>query len=292
MVKNQHGKSFTNGQNIKMIETLKDILNFNIISTSSFNLTTKNIVLLAVVILMTSVVLRIFRSLITRKLPIDDKNKFISFFQFIRYIVFIFAIILTLDASGVNMKVFLTASAALLVGLGFALQQLFQDVISGILMVIDQSLHVGDIIEVDGRVGKVQEIKLRTTRVVTRNDRVMVIPNHKFMNEVLFNWTQNTTSNREQVSVGVAYGSDVNLVRDILIECANETDGIIHDQTIKVLFEDFGDSSLNFSVYFYVINGMASPKTQSDIRFKIDEKFRKNNISIPFPQRDVHVIGK
>ena len=275
-----------------MIETLKEILDFNIISTSSFNLTTRNIVLLAIVIIITSVVLRVFRSLITRKLPIADKNKFISFFQFIRYIVFIFAIIFTLDASGVNMKVFLTASAALLVGLGFALQQLFQDIISGILMVIDQSLHVGDIIEVDGRVGKVQEIKLRTTRVVTRNDRVMVIPNHKFMNEVLFNWTQNTTTNREQVSVGVAYGSDVNLVRDILIKCVHETDGIIHDQTIKVLFEDFGDSSLNFSVYFYVLNGMASPKTQSDIRFKIDEEFRKNNISIPFPQRDVHVIEK
>lgn len=273
-----------------MMETLTDILDFKLIDTSSFSLTTWNIVILIVVMLVTGLVLRIVRSLFTRKLPIEDKNKFISFFQFIRYIVFIFVIILTLDTSGVNMKVFLTASAALLVGLGFALQQLFQDIISGILMVIDQSLHVGDIVEVDGRVGKVQEINLRTTRVITRNDRVMVIPNHKFMNEVLFNWTQNTTTNREHVSVGVAYGSDVKLVKDILEKCAIETEGIIHDQSITILFEDFGDSSLNFSVYFYVENGMISPKIQSDVRFKIDEEFRKNNISIPFPQRDVHMI--
>lgn len=182
--------------------------------------------------------------------------------------------------------------AALLVGLGFALQQLFQDIISGILIIIDKSLLVGDIVEIDDRVGRVVQIKLRTTRVQTRNNRIMIVPNHKFMLDTLLNWTQNSPMNRENVSVGVAYGSDVNLVKKLLENAAKSTDGVIKEEDITVLFEDFGDSSLNFSVYFYVENGINSPRIQSDIRFKIDELFRENKISIPFPQRDIHLVHK
>lgn len=275
-----------------MYDTIKEFLSYKLIDTDTLDFSIWNLALLILALVITSIVLRLIRIVVTRKLPLQDKYKFISFFQFIRYIVFIFVFMFTLDASGVDMSVLLTASAALLVGLGFAMQQLFQDVISGILMIIDQSLHVGDIVEVDGKVGKVQEIKLRTTRVVTRNNRVMVIPNHKFMLETLFNWTQNTTTNREQVSVGVAYGSDVNLVKKILEDCAKNTNGVVENEPISVLFEDFADSSLNFSVYFYVENGMQSPRIQSDIRFKIDAAFRQNNVTIPFPQRDVHLLNK
>mgnify|MGYP001053850363 CR=1 FL=1 len=275
-----------------MIETIKEILNFKIIDGKEIDITIGTIALLVVVLITTGLILKAIRIFLTRKLPKEEKNKFISFFQFIRYIVFIFAFIFALDVSGVDMSVLLTASAALLVGLGFALQQLFQDIISGILIIIDQSLHVGDIVEVDGRVGKVLEIKLRTTRVVTRNNRVMVIPNHKFMLDTLFNWTQNSFTNREQVNVGVAYGSDVQLVKQLLLQCAEETPEVVKEPKPIVLFEDFADSSLNFSLYFYVDNGMNSPGIQSDLRFKIDAAFRANKVSIPFPQRDIHVITK
>jgi small-conductance mechanosensitive channel len=275
-----------------MIETIKEILNFKIIDGKEIDITIGTIALLVVVLITTGLILKAIRIFLTRKLPKEEKNKFISFFQFIRYIVFIFAFIFALDVSGVDMSVLLTASAALLVGLGFALQQLFQDIISGILIIIDQSLHVGDIVEVDGRVGKVLEIKLRTTRVVTRNNRVMVIPNHKFMLDTLFNWTQNSFTNREQVNVGVAYGSDVQLVKKILLECAEETPEVAKEPKPIVLFEDFADSSLNFSLYFYVDDGMNSPGIQSDLRFRIDAAFRANKVSIPFPQRDIHVITK
>mgnify|MGYP000852345532 FL=1 len=275
-----------------MIETIKEILNFKIIDGKEIDITIGTIALLVVVLITTGLILKAIRIFLTRKLPKEEKNKFISFFQFIRYIVFIFAFIFALDVSGVDMSVLLTASAALLVGLGFALQQLFQDIISGILIIIDQSLHVGDIVEVDGRVGKVLEIKLRTTRVVTRNNRVMVIPNHKFMLDTLFNWTQNSFTNREQVNVGVAYGSDVQLVKQLLLQCAEETPEVVKEPKPIVLFEDFADSSLNFSLYFYVDNGMNSPGIQSDLRFRIDAAFRANKVSIPFPQRDIHVITK
>lgn len=275
-----------------MLEAIQEILNYKLIDTESVDIRVRTIVVLLFVLAFTAVLLRFIRQIATRKLPLEDKNKFISFFQFIRYVVFAIVIIYTLHSTGVNMTPLLTASAALLVGLGFALQQLFQDVISGLLMIIDQSLHVGDIVEVDGKVGKVIEIKLRTTRIVTRNNRIMVIPNHKFMLETLFNWTQNDFTNREQVNVGVAYGSDVQLVKKILLECASESPDVLKEPAPVALFEDFADSSLNFSLYFYVDNGMNSPGIQSDLRFRIDAAFRANNISIPFPQRDVHIITK
>jgi small-conductance mechanosensitive channel len=119
----------------------------------------------------------------------------------------------------------------------------------------------------------------------------MVIPNHKFMLDTLFNWTQNSFTNREQVDVGVAYGSDVQLVKRLLLQCAKESNEVAKDQEPVVFFEDFGDSSLNFSLYFYVDNGMNSPAIKSDLRFAIDAAFRSNNITIPFPQRDVHMFN-
>jgi small-conductance mechanosensitive channel len=274
-----------------MIEELQGILSYKI-GIGEFGIKVSTLFLLIIVLIITGVILRFIRVVATRKLPLEDKYKFISFFQFVRYIVFAFAFIITLQINGVNMSFLLTASAALLVGVGFAMQQLFQDIISGILIIIDQSLHVGDIVEVDGRVGKVLEIKLRTTRVVTRNNRVMVIPNHKFMLDTLFNWTQNSFSNREQVDVGVAYGSDVQLVKKILLQCAEDVEDIVKEPKPVVLFEDFADSSLNFSLYFYVDNGMKSPGIQSDLRFRIDAAFRDSKVSIPFPQRDIHVITK
>lgn len=275
-----------------MKQDIIDFLTFNLIDTKHIDFKVFHLLALILALVITTYVLRFIRHVMTRKLPIEDKNKFISIFQFVKYIVYVFVVLFTLDASGVNINIFLTASAAIFVGVGFALQTFFQDIISGILMILDQSLHVGDIIEVDGKVGQVREIKLRNTRMVTRNDRVMVIPNSKFMTDVLFNWTQNSRINREQVSVGVAYGSDVQLVKKILEDCVKGIEGVIVTNQVTVLFEDFADSSLNFSVYFYVENGMQSPKIKSDIRFKIDEAFRRNNVSIPFPQRDVHIYSK
>ena len=273
-----------------MLKQITEILKFKLIDTKSIDFTIANLLVLLFALIFTSVILKLIRKVVTRNLSTEDKNKFVSVFQFAKYVIYVLVFMFILHSSGINMNVFITASAALFVGIGFALQTFFQDIISGILMILDQSLHVGDIIEVDGKVGQVKEIKLRTTRVVTRNDRVMIIPNHKFMIETLFNWTQNNSTNRENVTVGVAYGSDVNLVKQILIDCAKSTEGIVLPESITVLFEDFADSSLNFAVYFHVANGMNSPRIQSDIRFKIDQEFRRNNIQIPFPQRDIRII--
>ena len=247
-------------------------------------------VMIILAFLITSVVLRIVRSFITSKLMEEDKMKFISVFKFIKYFVYVVVILITLSSTGVDVTILLTASAALFVGLGLALQELFQDVIGGIFIILDKSLLVGDIIEMDGRVARVFEIKLRTTRALTRDDKVMIIPNHKFISDTVYNYTQNHKTTREVVKVGVSYGSDIEKVREVLLECAREQKGILKKPEPFVLFEDFGDSALLFGLHFFVSDSFVDPKVKSELRFKINNKFRLNDITIPFPQRDVHMF--
>lgn len=272
------------------MEKVNEILSFVIYKSTDVSITIGTVLLILFSCIIAYYTLKILRKLITSKLPLDDKNKFISIFKFINYLVYILVVIAVLSSSGVDLTVLLTASAALFVGLGFALQFLFQDIISGILIILDQSLHVGDIIEIEDKVGKVIDIKLRTTRAVTRDDKIIVIPNHKFLTDSIYNYTQNHRTTREAVNVGVAYGSDVRLVERLLLECAEEQKGILKSPKPFVLFADFADSSLNFTLCFYINDSFSDPKLKSDIRFRIDDKFRKNNVTIPFPQRDVHLF--
>ena len=236
--------------------------------------------------------LKWMRLLLTRNMQEPDKLKFISFFKFIQYITYIIVGFAVLSASGINVTPFLAASAALLVGLGLALQELFQDVIGGIFIFIDKSLLVGDIVEIDGRVSRVVDVSLRTTKAITRDDKIVVIPNHKFISQTIINYTQNHKTTRELVRVGVAYGSDIKKVEALLLQSVNEQSGVLKKPKPFVLFDDFGDSALQFSVLFFITDSFSDPKIKSEIRFRIDQLFRENNISIPFPQTDVHIINK
>lgn len=273
---------------------LQEFWNFTLfsynISGEKISITIGLLILVVLAFLLTSVVLRIIRSFITSKLMEEDKMKFISVFKFIKYFVYVAVILITLSSAGVDVTILLTASAALFVGIGLALQELFQDVIGGVFIILDKSLLVGDVIEMEGRVARVFEIKLRTTRALTRDDKVMIIPNHKFISDTVFNYTQNHKTTREFVRVGTAYGSDVEKVREVLLECAREQKGILKKPEPFVLFEDFGDSALLFGLHFYVSDSFVDPKVKSELRFKINNKFRLNNITIPFPQRDVHMF--
>lgn len=272
-----------------IFKSIKDFLGWKIYDSETIHLTVGTFLTIIIAIIVVTYLLRLINKLVSRKLPEEDKNKFESIFGFIKYLFYILVVITILHSSGMNLTVLLTASAALFVGLGFALQYLFQDIISGILIILDQSLHVGDIIEVEGKVGRVFEIRLRTTRALTRDDKVIVIPNHKFLTDSIYNYTQNHKTTREAVRVGVAYGSDVQLVTILLLEAVAEQRNILKSPKPFVLFEDFGDSALIFSVSFYITDSFGDPQIKSNVRYAIDTKFRKNNVSIPFPQRDVHL---
>ncbi|UAB81273.1 mechanosensitive ion channel [Marixanthomonas sp. SCSIO 43207] len=237
-----------------------------------------------------SFILKGIRVLFTRNMQETDKRKFISVFRFIKYVTYIVVVFAVLSFAGINVTPFLAASAALLVGLGLALQDLFKDVIGGIFIILDKSLLVGDIIELNDKVGRVIDIKLRTTRAITRDDKIIIIPNHKFITDTIFNYTQNHRTTREYVRVGVAYGSDTEKVKELLLQSAAKQKGVLKSPKPFVLFEDFGDSALIFSIYFFIGDSFVDPRIKSEMRFRIDQLFRENQITIPFPQRDVHLF--
>ncbi|APQ18214.1 mechanosensitive ion channel family protein [Maribacter hydrothermalis] len=256
----------------------------------SIHITVGLLLLLTLAFFLTSTILQGLRRFFTRKMETDDKLKFISIFKFIKYLVYVIVILFTMSAAGINITILITASAALFVGLGLALQEIFQDIIGGIFIIVDKSLRVGDIVEIDSKVGKVFEIKLRTTRALTRDDKVIIIPNHKFISDIVYNYTQNHKMTRELIRIGVAYGSDVQLVTKILLDVIKTQRNVLKSPKPFVVFEDFGDSALVFTLNFYITDSFSDPRIKSDLRYKIDADFRKNNITIPFPQRDVHLF--
>ncbi|WP_124980864.1 mechanosensitive ion channel family protein [Nonlabens xiamenensis] len=273
-------------------EQIKEFFTHQIIAAEKegdFHFDTWMLILAIVGILVTSLLLRFIKRFVTRKMESADKLKFESIFKFFNYVVYIIVIIIILHTSGVNLTALLTASAALFVGLGFALQDLFKDIIAGVTILIDKSVLVNDVIEVNDKVGRVFEIKLRSTRIMTRDDKILIIPNHLFLSEAVYNYTQNHPKTREVVHVGVAYGSDTALVEKLLKQCARNQRGIMKSPEPFVMFNDFGDSSLNFGIYFFVRDSFTDPRIKSGLRFAIDKAFRENNVTIPFPQRDLHI---
>ncbi|WP_299113183.1 mechanosensitive ion channel domain-containing protein [uncultured Winogradskyella sp.] len=273
-------------------EKTLDFLNKHVDFGDKISISILDVLIVITAIFITTLLLRLVLKILTRNLPIENKDKFNVVYNYFRWLIYLIILLVTLHSVGVNVTAIFAASAALLIGVGLALQTLFQDIISGIFILIDQSVHVDDIIEIEGKVGRVEEIKLRTTRAVTIDNKVLVIPNHLYLTNSLYNWTQNGTLTRESVSVGVAYGSDVELVRKLLIQAASTHPDVIPIPEPVVLFTDFGDSALDFKLVFTLNDSFKATFPKSDIRFEIDKLFRKNNINIPFPQRDLHIIEK
>ncbi len=275
-----------------MIESINSFLSQTVYDNHGITITVGTIILLVGTLLVTHFVLRFIRVLATKRLDDDDRNRFKTVFTFIKYIIFTVVIVTTLDASGIRVTAILAASTALFVGIGLGMQKLFQDIISGIFILIDKTITVNDIIEIDKKVGKVTQVGLRTTKAITHDDKILVIPNHKFLSEILYNWTQNNIVTREFVDVGVAYGTDVDLVKALLLGVAVQEDAILNQPEPNVFFQDFGDSELKFRLHFYINDSFNVPLIKSNLRYQIYRAFKDNDIEIPFPQRDVHIKNK
>ena len=218
-----------------------------------------------------------------------QKSQGFAITQLSKYILGVVFLALTMVTLNVNPAI-LFGLAPLLIGLGLGIQQVFNDVFSGIILLIEPSIGINDIVEVDGIVARVKEIGLRTSKIESRDGIMMIIPNHKLVSENLINWSSNQNVTRFIVKVGVAYGSDVELVKKLLIECAWKHNRIKTNPAPFVRFKDFGESSLDFELLFWSNYLFPIEDVKSDLRFMIDAEFRKNNIVIPFPQRDIHVM--
>lgn len=207
-----------------------------------------------------------------------------------RYLVLLVGLLVVLQTVGIDLTTLNVIAGAVGIGVGFGLQNIASNFISGIIILFERPVKVGDRIEVGDVNGDVIEIGARATTVSTNDNIAIIIPNSKFITENVINWKHNDDKVRFRVPVGVAYGSDVRKVERVLLEVAAENESVLAQPAPSVLFTGFGDSSLNFSLLVWT-RSMVHRRGSliSALNFAIDEKFRQHGIEIPFPQRDLHI---
>lgn len=209
--------------------------------------------------------------------------------RFTRYIIFALGIFISLDSVGISLSSLAAIGAALMVGIGFGLQNITQNFISGLILLFERPIKRGDIVSVDGVEGIVEDVNARSTLVLTRDEIAILVPNSKFISETVTNLSYSTAKIRIHINIGVAYGSDTALVKELLLQVAENNSRILTQPPPTVLFTNFGDSSLEFDLILWVNDLWNQEQIASEIRFAIDHKFREKNIEIPFPQRDLHI---
>jgi small-conductance mechanosensitive channel len=273
------------------MEKLHTFLEFQIFKFKDHSLMVFEVLSVILIFIVTKVILWLVKKAIDRKYKKNeiDKGSYFAVYQLVKYFLWIISAGFMLEAVGIQYTIFLTSSAALLVGIGLGLQQTFNDIISGVILLFEQSVKVEDILDIDGDIVTIKEIGLRTSKGMNRNEIIITIPNSLITTNKVINWSNQSKKTLFRINVGVAYGSDVNLVIKLLIESANEHSLVIDKKNIDARFSDFGNSSLDFTLLFFSEELFAIEKVKSDIRKSIYQKFSDNNIAIPFPQMDLHI---
>lgn len=262
------------------------------VGKGNYALRISNVLIASLVILLAQLliwlIIHLFLANFYRRRSINIGSQF-AFNQLVNYLIYFIAGLIALHFIGVNITVIAGGAVALLVGVGIGLQQTFNDFFSGILLLFERSVEVGDWVELDGLVGKVRRIGPRTSVVQTRDNRSVIVPNSRLVINNVTNWSHGDDVARFTVAVGVAYGSDTNLVKQILVDVAKNHPKVLPTPEVNARMVLFGTSSLDFEVYFWSNEFMDIEDVKSDIRFEIDRVFREHKIEIPFIQTDVWI---
>ena len=276
------------------MKTITDFFNFEIFNFNNHILSIFDVFSIIVIVIITKLVLWLISKVLFNKKKLHklDEGSAFALFQIIKYLIWIIAITLMLEALGIKVTILLAGSAALLVGVGLGLQQTFNDILSGIILLFEHSVKVGDILEIDGDMVIIQEIALRTSKGMNVRQIVVIIPNSLITTNKVINWSHQTQKTLFNIDIGVAYGSDVDLVIQTLEQSAVEHLEFLECEFKEVRFVNFGNSSMDFQLFFYSKNIFSIEKVKSDIRKIICKKFNEHKITIPFPQMDLHIKSK
>src|SRR3989441_1317122 len=219
-----------------------------------------------------------------------DRSLQYAIAQVVSNIVLVVGIFIVLENTGIHLAALTVFAGAVGVGVGFGLQNIASNFISGLVILAERPITIGDRVEVAGIAGQVEHIRARSTVIRTNDNIMMIVPNTKFIDSPVTNWTYGDRRVRFRIPVGAAYGSDVNKVRDALLAVAHENPHTLKEPEPSVFLKQFGDSSIDFKLMVWSSEMSARPsRYRSDLNFAIVEKFREAGIEFPFPQRDVHI---
>src|SRR6056300_1280040 len=279
-----------------MVETLNDFgaqlgdfLSMELWQSNNFRLSVKGVLQVFAILLVARFSIWTLSRTLSTSLgtsAIEEGRRY-TIVQISKYLIYTVAFVIALETIGVKVTAILAASTALFVGLGLGLQDAFKDLSSGVIILMERTLRVGDIIQMGEQIGKVESVGLRTTTVRTRDDILIIVPNSKLTNEIVVNLTHSEETTRFSINVSVAFGSDTHQVATLLKQVALDHPESEPGQEPLVILKDFGDSALIFELNFYTRNLFHVEKIKSELRFEIDREFRENKIIIPFPQRTV-----
>jgi len=268
------------------------VLEFKFIEIGEFKLSFLLIIQCAIVWLFaTEINLWIHRYLLDKlNTKYQDEGSRDSITKIINYVLFTLWVLIGFQLLSINISVLLAGSAVLGIGIGFGLQNMASNFVSGIVILFEKPIKKDDLIEVDGILGRVCEISFRSTIIRTRDNITIIVPNSKIISENVTNWSHGERMTRIHIPVGVSYNCDLNEARKILLNVANKHLSVLAEPDPKVLLEEFGDNSVNLTLWVWTLFPEQDKYIKSEIYFEIFELFREAGIEIPYPQRDVHII--
>ena len=277
-----------------MLEDFSQLWQFKIIAIDNHPVTVGKLIIALLVLVIGFVVVRIsFRLLGSRllsKTPLK-KSTASAIQKMFTYFAYLLVLLFALRMVNIPLAAFAFLGGAIALGVGFGAQNIINNFISGFIIMTEKPITIGNLVEIDGVLGEVEDIGARCTRIRTGENIHILVPNSSFLEKNITNWTLSDDRIRTKVVTGVVYGSPVRQVEELLIKAAKENEKVLKSPEPFVVFNDFGDNALIFEIYFWItIRRIIERRLiESSIRFRIDDLFREAGIVIAFPQRDVHL---
>lgn len=281
--------------------TFGDFLDFKLINLKSFQLDFYDILVIVSVFYGARIVVNLVRLYLGRKFKNSESHDLATeyvYMQVARYVIYVFSILLCFQILAIDLTLLLTGSAALLVGIGLGLQDVFKDMFAGVVLLFENNIRIGDIVEInsvgnngdkEGIIAKIVKINVRTTEIQTRDGNMLIIPNTKLTQELIANWSHGSELSRFKINISVDYGSNMELVQSLLKQAALAHPKVKKSHPISVILNNFGDSGLEIHLVFWADQSWDIAIYKSEIRFEIDRLFREHKITIPYPKRSVIV---
>lgn len=277
----------------ELIDWLKTTWNYELFHLGDSPFTIKTFLLIALsLFLLFYISSKIRKVLVNKVFPRYDIDIGVSqsIATIVRYLLIIVGLIIIFQTTGIDLSALGLLVGALGVGIGFGLQSITNNFISGIIILFERPIKVGDRIEMDNLAGNIVEISARATLIITNDNIAVIVPNSDFINSRVINWSHNNKNVRLNFPVGVSYKEDPARIRKLLLEVVADNSGVLKSPKPYVLFEAYGDSSLNFILQVWTSEYTDRPKIlRSELYYEIFAKFKENNVEIPFPQRDIHL---
>ncbi len=275
-----------------MLDQLLDYLRAPLITLSGTPVTTLTLVAAIMIMIASKVIAAILGRSVERVLEVRGLDRGLRFAtgKIVRYVIITIGIFVAIGTLGVDTSAIMAGGAVLLVGIGFGLQKLAENFISGLLVLIERPVKKGDFIDAGGVLGTVEDIGLRATRVISRDGVAVILPNSNLMSSTVINYSAPTSERRFFIDFGVAYGSDLDHVVRVTMAVANAEPLVLAKPTAEVRHLGFGDNAINLTLIVWIAEAREDLIVGSKIRFALDRAFRANNIKIPFPQRVVHIV--